>query len=134
MKASAVDKPFAFKVVEKPARTNKTPDVMIHNLRGRFSTVAPILAHVPVNCVLTSSLRGIRGQKIQRPKATNSAGNKVRIVITAAAMPIAPTGPKPRLPERSLSNRTKSAEVTVAPDATIGSKTPLSAAFIACAG
>ena len=54
--------------------------------------------------------------------------------MTAAATPIAPTGPSPRFPDRSLSSKTNSAEITVAPDATIGSKTPLSAAFIACAG
>ena len=49
-------------------------------------------------------------------------------------MPMAPTGPKPRLPERSLSNKTSSAAITVAPEATIGSKTPFKAAFMACAG
>ena len=132
--ASAVDKPFAFNVVENPARTARPKAVIIHNLRGRFSTAEPILAQVPVSCVLTSSLRGIRGQKIQRPKATNNAGNKVRIVTTAAATPIAPTGPRPRFPDKSLSSKTSSAEITVAPDATIGSKTPFRAAFIACAG
>ena len=76
----------------------------------------------------------MRGQKTQRPKATKSAGNSVRITTIAAAMPIAPTGPNPLFPERSLSNKTSNAEITVAPDATIGSKTPFKAAFIACAG
>ena len=76
----------------------------------------------------------MRGQKTHRPKATNNAGNKVRITITAAAIPIAPTGPNPRLPDRSLSSKTRSAAITVAPDATIGSKTPFKAAFMAWAG
>ena len=125
MNASAVDKPFAFNVVEKPAKIARTPAVIIHNLRGRFSTAVPIFAQVPVNCALTSSLRGIRGQKIQRPKVTSNAGSKVRIVTIAAAIPIAPTGPNPRFPDRSLRSKTKSAAITVAPEARIGSNTPL---------
>ena len=132
--ASAVDNPRAFKVVEKPAKIESRMAVRIQSLRGRFSTAEPILAHVPVSWELTSSFLGMRGQKTHRPKATSNAGSKVRITTIAAAIPIAPTGPKPLFPERSLSNKTSNAEITVAPDATIGSKTPLSADFIACAG
>jgi hypothetical protein len=110
--ASAVDKPFAFNVVEKPARIARTPAVIIHNLRGRFSTAVPIFAQVPVNCALTSSLRGIRGQKIQRPKGYEQCRKQGKIVTIAAAIPIAPTGPDPRFPDRSLRSKTKSAAIT----------------------
>ena len=73
-------------------------------------------------------------QKTQRPKATSRAGSKVKIVITEQIIPIAPTGPNPLFPDRSLSSRTIKAVVVVAPDATIGSTTPRRAAFIASKG
>ena len=76
----------------------------------------------------------MRGQKTQRPKATRRAGSKVKIVMTEQIIPIAPTGPNPLFPERSLSNKTINAVVVVAPDATMGSTTPFKAAFIALNG
>ena len=55
-------------------------------------------------------------------------------MITEQIIPIAPTGPKPLFPDRSLSSKTINAVAVVAPDATIGSTTPLRAAFIALNG
>ena len=120
-----MERPSVFNVVENAAKTTSRRPVAIHALRGFLSTKFPTFAQVPVNCASTSSKRGIRGQKIQRPNKTKNAGNKVTIVITATTTPIAPIGPSPRLPDRSLSNRTKRPNATVAPDATIGSKVPL---------
>ena len=62
-----------------------------------------------------------------------SAGKKVSITITAAAIPAAPTGPSDRFEFNSLSNKHINPMITVAPLATIGSMTPRIAARIATA-
>ena len=122
---SEVAKPLVFSDVENAARMMSITAVEIHTLRGRRSTRLPTFAQVPVSWASTSSKRGIRGQKIQRPKATSSAGKSVKIVIIDAAIPIAPTGPKPRLLESSLRSSTNKLIITVVPEAKIGSKIPL---------
>ena len=71
------------------------------------------------------SLLGVRGQKIQRPKINSSAGSKVRIVKTEAAIPIAPTGPSPAEFDSWLKSNMRREIATVEPDARIGSQTPL---------
>ncbi len=131
VKASVLAKPSAFKVNEKPAKMTSSRAVDIQMRFGLRSTAFPIFAQVPLSCSSTSSNLGIFGQNIQRPKTTNSAGRKVKTVIIDTATPIAPTGPKPRLPDKSLSSKTNRPAITVEPDAKIGSNTPLNETFIA---
>ena len=99
VKASVLAKPSAFNVNEKPAKMVNKRAVEIQTRFGFLSTAAPIFDQVPLNCSSTSSNRGIFGQNIHRPNTTRSAGKKVRTVIIAEAIPIAPTGPKPLLPD-----------------------------------
>ena len=84
--------------------------------------------------ISTIELITVTSKKIN-PKITlgsnNIAGKNVRTVSIAIATPIAPTGPNPRLPDRSLNRRTNNPAITVEPDAKIGSITPLSETFIA---
>ena len=131
MNASVLANPSAFNVKEKPAKITSSKAVDIQIRFGLRSTAFPIFAQVPLNCSSTSSNFGIFGQNIQRPKTTNSAGSNVKTVIIDAATPIAPTGPSPRLPDRSLNRRTNNPAITVEPDAKIGSITPLRETFIA---
>jgi hypothetical protein len=60
-----------------------------------------------------------------------SAGSNVKIVKTAEAIPIAPTGPRPAEFESWLKSSIKSEIATVEPEARIGSHTPRYAARIA---
>ena len=99
VKASVLAKPSALRVKEKPAKIVSRSAVEIQIRFGFFSTKAPIFAHIPPSCSSTSSKRGTFGQKIHRPKTTRRAGKNVRTVIIDAAIPIAPTGPKPLLPD-----------------------------------
>ena len=130
MNASVLARPSALRVNENPAKTVSNNAVEIQVRFGCFSTALPIFAQVPLNCSSTSSKRGIFGQNIQRPKTTKSAGRNVRTVIIADAIPIAPTGPRPLLLDKSLNNKTNKPAITVEPDARIGSKTPFRAIFI----
>ena len=52
-------------------------------------------------------------------------------MITAHAIPTAPTGPSPRLFERLARSKSNSEIATVDPEATIGSTTPRQAFFMA---
>ena len=97
--ASVLAKPSALSVNEKPAKMVSKSAVEIQIRFGFFSTAAPIFDQVPLNCSSTSSKRGTFGQNIQRPNTTRSAGKNVRTVIIADAIPMAPTGPKPLLPD-----------------------------------
>ena len=94
---SIVESPVAFKVEEKPARTIKTTVAPTQYLRGLRAVAAPTLAQAPVNFSSASPKRATFGQNIQRPKITSNAGSRVRIVIIEQMIPIAPTGPSPRL-------------------------------------
>ena len=69
----------------------------------------------------TWSTRGTRGQKIRRPSSSRTAGRKVSAATTAPAMPIAPTGPSPRVLPSWESSRQSSPRMTVAALAPIGS-------------
>ena len=131
VKASVFANPSALSVNEKPAKIVSNNAVEIQIRLGFFSTIPPIFAQVPLSCSSTSSKRGIFGQNIQRPKTTKSAGRNVRTVIIADAIPIAPTGPSPRLPESWLNNKTNKPAITVDPEARIGSTTPRNAIFMA---
>ena len=131
VKASVFASPSAFKVKEKPAKTVNMSAVEIQILFGFRSTALPIFAQVPLNCSSTSSNLGIFGQNIHRPKTTKRAGKKVNTVNIDAATPIAPTGPNPRFPDKSLNNKTSKPAITVEPDANIGSNTPRNETLIA---
>ena len=130
VKASVWAKPSDFKVVEKPAKTMRTRAVVTQIARGLRSTKLPTFAQTPESFSSSSSKRGTLGQKIQRPNTISKAGNKVRAASIAEAIPIEPTGPSPRLLERSLKRRTINPAITVEPEATIGSTTPRSAIFM----
>ena len=129
--ASVLANPSALRVKEKPANITRSNAVDIQIRFGFRSTALPIFAQVPLNCSSASSNLGIFGQNIHRPKTNSSAGRKVNTVIIDTATPMAPTGPSPRLPDRSLSNKTKRPAITVEPEANIGSTTPLNETFIA---
>ena len=105
---------------------------MINPARRVFlSTYFATFDQTPESFSSCESKCGILGQKIQRPKSTNNAGNSVNIVITAETTPIAPTGPRDLLASSSERIKTNNPTDTVAPDATIGSNTPRNAFLIA---
>ena len=70
-------------------------------------------------------------QNARRPQITSSAGSSVSIVTIATAMPSAPIGPSPAVPSTSAIVRHSSAQMTVAPDATIAGPAVRSASAIA---
>ena len=70
-------------------------------------------------------------QNARRPQIVSSAGSSVSIVIIATAMPSAPIGPSPAVPSTSAIDRHSSAQITVAPDATIAGPAVRSASAIA---
>ncbi len=61
----------------------------------------------------------MNGQNNPRPHTTNAAGSSVIMVTSAAAIPIAPTGPRPRLELSSPRSRQSMLMMTVAAEATI---------------
>ncbi len=124
---SVVEMPSDLSWKENAASTTSKTAVIHAVGRGCLSTVVPTLAQKPLSWAFSSSNFGIFGQKIHRPKITSSAGKKVNTVTIADAIPIAPTGPKPRLLESSLNNKTSRPAITVLPEAIMGSITPRSA-------
>ena len=96
-----------------------------------MSTYFATFAQSPESFSSLESKCGIRGQKTHLPNSTNKAGSKVNIVSTATTTPIAPTGPSDLLASSSERSSTNKPTETVAPDATIGSKTPRIAFLIA---
>ena len=70
-------------------------------------------------------------QNARRPQITSSAGSSVSIVTIATAMPSAPIGPSPAVPSTSAIVRHSSAQITVAPEATIAGPAVRSASAIA---
>ena len=126
-----VESPFACNVVAKEAKTISSSDVAIQYFLGFLAVALATLAQIPESFSSIESKCGIFGQKIQRPKSTRRAGRKVRTVTMEHTIPIAPTGPRPRLFVSSLRSNTKSPIVTVLPEAMIGSTTPRHAIFIA---
>ena len=125
MNVSTVPIPSAFKVVEAPAKPKRITPVIIQALRGLRPMPLAIFDQEPVITWSSPSLRGIRGQNIQRPKTNNSAGSSVRIVIIEQTIPIAPIGPSPAVFVNWLKRRINREIETVEPEAKIGSQTPL---------
>ena len=105
--------------------------MLIHTRFGRRSTKLPTFDQIPLNFSSGAPNFGILGQNTQRPTTTRSAGSKVKAANMADAIPIEPTGPSPRLLDRSLNNKTIKPAMTVEPDAKIGSTVPRQAIFIA---
>ena len=131
VKLCAVEIPLAWSVVAKPAKITRRSPVAAQYWRGLRAVAFATFDQRPESFSSSDPNFGIRGQKTQRPKRTSTAGRRVIIVMTAQAIPTAPTGPSPRLLER-LARRSKRSEIaTVEPDATIGSTTPRQAFFIA---
>ena len=129
--ASVWANPSDLRVGANAAKITNNAAVLIHTPLGRRSTKLPTLDQIPLSFSSSSPYLGILGQKIQRPKTTSKAGNKVSAANMDEAIPIEPTGPRPRLLERSLSNSTINPAITVDPEAKIGSTTPRHAIFIA---
>jgi hypothetical protein len=76
---------------------------------------------------------GRRGQKIQRPKTTSSAGNKVIIANSPTATPIAITGPRLLVEFSSATSRVSRLRMTVAALAMIaGAARPRATAIASC--
>ena len=127
----AVDNPLECRVVAKAANTTRISTAIDQYLRGLRSVERATFDQIPDNFSSSVLNLGRFGQKIQRPKITKRAGNNVRIVTIAQTIPIAPTGPSPRLFVSCDNKSTRRPRATVDPEATIGSTTPRQAIFIA---
>ena len=82
-------------MVEANASSNKTEPVTTQALRGLRPIELATFDQGPLITWSSPSKSGRLGQKIQRPKTNNNAGNKVKIVSIALTIPIAPMGPRP---------------------------------------
>ncbi|CAB4567648.1 unannotated protein [freshwater metagenome] len=131
VKTSVCATPEVLSENENPAKMTRPNAVAIPICRGFRSTREPILAHKPESFSSAWSNFGTLGQKIHRPRRTRAAGRKVSAANIAQAMPIDPTGPKPRLLERSERSKTIKPAITVPPEARIGSTVPRHAIAIA---
>ena len=125
MNESTVPSPSALSVVEAKAKRRRMEPEISQALRGLRPIEFATFDHGPDITWSSPSLRGIRGQKIQRPKTRRSAGRSVRIVIIEQTIPIAPIGPRPAVFDNLLKRRIRSEIETVDPEARIGSQTPL---------
>ena len=128
-------------IVSRPsAPIASTATVPIQIRRGPRATRSPTRRQAPwVSSAPSSPKCGmplfqpkIGGrQNARRPQIVSSAGSSVSIVIIATAMPSAPIGPSPAVPSTSAIDRHSSAQITVAPDATIAGPAVRSASAIA---
>mgnify|MGYP007009273570 CR=1 FL=1 len=128
-----------------PTRTTRVPSSVARGLRPTSAATLPQplgLAPDSPTVAISSrratapwwSARGMEGQKIQRRPSTSKAGSRVSDASMAPAMPMAPTGPSPRVDPRSASSRQSRPRITVVPEATIGSTDARQATFIASQG
>ncbi|PSK62798.1 hypothetical protein B0E53_05295 [Micromonospora sp. MH33] len=90
--------------------------------RGRPATRPAIRRHTPWSAARSrvpapGVYRGTNGQNSHRPHSTSTAGSRVVMASSAAAMPTAPTGPRPRVAGRSAASRQSSPIATVAAEA-----------------
>ena len=101
--------------------------------RGWRTTAGAMRPHTPwVAMSVWWSTLGLRGQKIQRPVTSSSAGRAVSMISTVQAMPIAQTGPRLAVDFRSAKDRQIRPRMTVAAEAAIGGAAPFHAAIMAC--
>ncbi len=108
--------------VNAPAATASSASaVPTQTRRGRRPTPRASRAQTPwsaaTSAAVDSAKRGTNGQNSHRPHTTSSAGRSVSIATSAVAMPIAPTGPSPRVEFMSAASRHMRLIATVAPDA-----------------
>ncbi len=87
--------------------------MITQTMRGRGAMREPTRAQNPVALGSTVSNIGRRGQKIQRPKMTSSAGSSVIITSRPTPMPIAATGPRPAVEFMSAKVRQSMPRMTV---------------------
>ena len=132
MNESVVLSPSVFKVlIARAARINSSAP-LTHRVFGFRTTAGAKRPHMP--CVAMSvwwSLRGLRGQKIQRPQTTSRAGRTVSMTMTVHAIPMAQTGPRLAVDLRSAKLRQIRPRMTVIAEAPIGGAAPRQAAVIA---
>ncbi len=65
---------------------------------GRLATASPTRRHIDTFWTTPSTAtRGMRGQKIQRPKQTMAAGSATITNVAATTTPIAQASPSPRV-------------------------------------
>ena len=133
--SSSWEMPEALNVGRNAPQISSASALSAHTLRGLRPTSPETRPHSlrpPTwSRACTWSTRGIDGQKIRRPKASSSAGRKVIAEISAPAMPMAPTGPRPLVLPSSDSSRQSRPRMTVAALAAIGSIEARQATFIA---
>ncbi len=115
--ASALLMPSARSWIRPSEHTASANAVTPQTMRGRTANRRPMRAHRPVSAGFSVPRCGIAGQKIQRPKTTSSAGNRVIIASRATATPMAATGPRPLVEFISATSSTSMLRTTVAPDA-----------------
>ncbi len=117
--------PLALKVGRNAAQAKSASALTTQTRRARRPTRPEMRPHSlrpPTwSRACTWSRRGIDGQKIRRPKASRIAGRKLIAAISAPAMPIAPTGPRPLVLPSWDSSRQSRPRMTVAALAAIGS-------------
>ncbi len=92
--------------------------------RGVRSTRPAIRPQTPSDSGLRVPLCGRNGQKATRPNTTSTAGRNVVEASSAAAMPMAATGPRSRFEFSSLNSRHNTPRMTVPAEARIGSMVP----------
>ena len=129
--ASEVASPLVLSCVANDIAITKNSPVTIQVCRGFLPTKPATFDQSPESCSSASSCIGRLGQNIHRPASTRIAGSIVSITNWAASTPIAATGPSDRTDFRSDKPRTNRPEMTVRPEAVIGSTTPFHATTMA---
>ena len=104
----------------KPTSTRK---VTTQTVRARRPTSRATRPQTPFDSWCSDPYLGSNGQNAPRPSSTSAIGSRVSDDSIAAAIPNAPTGPRPRRLDRSDRSRQRSPRITVTPEARIGSST-----------
>jgi hypothetical protein len=131
--------PSAFSVGRKAARISRPMPLAMATPRGWSPTSRATRAQIPRvsgPCVPTCGIDGQNTHRpcspgLLRPGSTSSAGRNVIAESSAAAMPMAPTGPRPFVDCSSLSSRHSRPRMTVPAEAATGSMVRFQASHIA---
>ena len=123
--------PLALSCRTPAEATRSSSTEAIQTVRGRRETREPVARHrpfCPSRPVTSSGSRSVsgsslgrKGQNAARPSSAISAGSRVSAAKSEQRMPAAATGPRALLELRSENSRQRSAMMTVAPEATMGS-------------
>ena len=105
----------------KPASTRAVTIQIVRALRPTNRATRP---QMPCFSLCSLPRCGSKGQNALRPSSTSTIGSRVSDESIAPAIPMAPTGPRPRRLDRSESSRQSRPRITVSPEATIGSSAP----------